>query len=376
MRRARYQQGTITRKERKGGPDVWVFRYIQDGVRKSVILGTVEQLTKSAASKAAERWRIVANPDNPVVRGMSFGGLLDLYEKDELPLLEWPTQKGYRSYIRNYIRVKWADYAIGDVKTFAVERWLNGLADLAPKSKGHIKTVMQSLFNCAMRWEFIPVTQNPMVLVRIPGVSKRKKKPRVLTVGQFWDLYGKIEHEETKLISLLAISLGLSVSEACGLKWGDIDLPSKSLFIQRKAVQGHVGKTKTETRFAELPMDDQLSEMVATYKLGRRLRGDENWVFPAPRNPGKPVTGWNLQQLYLRPAAIAAGLGDGLGFHSLRHTYSSMLRNLGVDVKVQQELMRHADARTTMNIYTQSIGEAQRAAQSLVTRSLMTGRVN
>ena len=88
------------------------------------------------------------------------------------------------------------------------------------------------------------------------------------------------------------------------------------------------------------------------------------------------MTGWNLQQLYLRPAAIAAGLGEGIGFHTLRHSFSSMLHSLGVEVKIQQELMRHADARTTMNIYTQSIGEAQRIAQSLVTRSLMTGRVN
>jgi hypothetical protein len=31
---------------------------------------------------------------------------------------------------------------------------------------------------------------------------------------------------------------------------------------------------------------------------------------------------------------------------------SSMLRQLGVDVKVRPELLRHADVRTTMNIYT------------------------
>jgi site-specific recombinase XerD len=32
-----------------------------------------------------------------------------------------------------------------------------------------------------------------------------------------------------------------------------------------------------------------------------------------------------------------------------------MLRPLGVDLKVQQELLRHADIRTTMNIYTQAV---------------------
>ena len=37
-------------------------------------------------------------------------------------------------------------------------------------------------------------------------------------------------------------------------------------------------------------------------------------------------------------------------WHTFRHTYSCMLRQLGVDLKVQQELLRHADVRTTMNV--------------------------
>jgi hypothetical protein len=34
-----------------------------------------------------------------------------------------------------------------------------------------------------------------------------------------------------------------------------------------------------------------------------------------------------------------------------------MLRQLGVDLNVQQELLRHADLRTTMNVYTQAVSE-------------------
>jgi len=43
-----------------------------------------------------------------------------------------------------------------------------------------------------------------------------------------------------------------------------------------------------------------------------------------------------------------------------------MLRANGADVKVQQELLRHADIQTTMNIYTQAVSEAKRAANSKV----------
>ena len=45
-----------------------------------------------------------------------------------------------------------------------------------------------------------------------------------------------------------------------------------------------------------------------------------------------------------------------------------MLRQLGVDLKVQQELLRHADVRTTMNVYTLAVSEQKRAAHSSVVR--------
>ena len=48
-----------------------------------------------------------------------------------------------------------------------------------------------------------------------------------------------------------------------------------------------------------------------------------------------------------------------------------MLRQLGVDLKVQQELLRHADIRTTMNVYTQAVSEQKRAAHSKVVQMVL-----
>ena len=52
-----------------------------------------------------------------------------------------------------------------------------------------------------------------------------------------------------------------------------------------------------------------------------------------------------------------------------------MLRQLGVDVKVQQELLRHADIRTTMNVYTQAVSEQKRTAHSSVVRVVLPVKV-
>jgi integrase len=64
---------------------------------------------------------------------------------------------------------------------------------------------------------------------------------------------------------------------------------------------------------------------------------------------------WRVYQ----KAAKAAGIG-GLGTHSLRHTYRSWLDSVGTPVGAQQKLMRHADIRTTMNVY----GHANSTRQS------------
>jgi site-specific recombinase XerD len=73
----------------------------------------------------------------------------------------------------------------------------------------------------------------------------------------------------------------------------------------------------------------------------------------------------------IKPAAKAAELGEGIGWHTFRHTYSCMLRQLGVDLKVQQELLRHADIRTTLNVYTQAVSEQKRSAHSSVVRMVL-----
>ena len=62
---------------------------------------------------------------------------------------------------------------------------------------------------------------------------------------------------------------------------------------------------------------------------------------------------------------------ERLGWHSFRHTYSTLLNEYCTDVKVQQELLRHADIRTTMNIYTTAVPERLRRANRKVVRLLL-----
>ena len=52
-KRERYQQGSLTIESRSSGPDVWVYRWRQSGVRRKQLLGNVKELTKTQAQKKA-----------------------------------------------------------------------------------------------------------------------------------------------------------------------------------------------------------------------------------------------------------------------------------------------------------------------------------
>jgi len=65
-----------------------------------------------------------------------------------------------------------------------------------------------------------------------------------------------------------------------------------------------------------------------------------------------------------------------IGWHTFRRTFSTLLRDNGEDIKVQQELMRHADIRTTMNLYTQAIFEQKRQAQGRIVEMALPAEAN
>ena len=53
---------------------------------------------------------------------------------------------------------------------------------------------------------------------------------------------------------------------------------------------------------------------------------------------------------------------EAIGWHSFRHSLATNLRSMGVDVRVAQELLRHAKSRVTMDFYTQAVSADKRLA--------------
>src|SRR6266568_6444729 len=102
---------------------------------------------------------------------------------------------------------------------------------------------------------------------------------------------------------------------------------------------------------------------------GFRGAGHPHWVFASPYKDVQ-VPYWALTDL-VKPAATRAGITKRVGWHTFRHSYSTLLRANGTDVKVQSELLRHSNIGTTLNLYTQAVSDQKRAAHGQVVGQLL-----
>ena len=83
-----------------------------------------------------------------------------------------------------------------------------------------------------------------------------------------------------------------------------------------------------------------------------------------------PTAGCSAGEGY--PAgALRAGITKRIGWHTFRHTYSTTLIANGENVKVVQELMRHANSRCTLDVYSQARVTAKREAQQRIVEMVL-----
>ena len=85
----------------------------------------------------------------------------------------------------------------------------------------------------------------------------------------------------------------------------------------------------------------------------------------------QPYWSGTLNHWHLKPAVKAAAIQGRIGWHTFRHTYATLLKANGEDVKTVQELLRHANSLVTMNLYAQAVTQEKRQAQSRLVSMLL-----
>ncbi len=369
---SRIQEGSLLRLKRKTGPDAWVFRWYDEsnGERKyrKTVIGTVDRLpTRHAAEGAILAFRRNINSELRVPETVS--DLITHYRKNELV----PERKAFATiqatgiYLKRHVETNWGSKRLQEIRTVEVEKWLHSL-NYAPGTRSKIRNIMSALFNHAMRHEWID--RNPITKVRTS--SKRLRETDVLTPAEFAALIPELELREKAMV-MLAGSTGLRRSELVALTWSDIDIELMQVNVRRSCVRNHFGDTKTEASRKPVPLHPSVAKTLAVWRAETPYPADGDFVFPSKRLHGKkPVSPDMVLKKIIRPALDRAGIKDKvIGWHSFRHSLATNLRAAGVDLKTAQELLRHANSRITLEVYTRAISSTKREANDRVMQMML-----
>jgi integrase len=120
---------------------------------------------------------------------------------------------------------------------------------------------------------------------------------------------------------------------------------------------------KTAASVRTIPIPDVALRLLTEWKRRATHRADAELVFSTAS--GKPISPNNVLRRSIWPACQAAGL-QRVTWLTFRRTYSSWAHDKGVPAKVIAQVMGHTKVDTTMNVYTQVLDGAARAAADRV----------
>ena len=367
------QDGSVTVERRKRGPDVWCFRWREAGadghrIHRRIVLGTAEELKNIASARkmvTGLRSEININDVRTRRESITLADLSRHFQQRELadrnPRIAYSTKKAYAGYLEKWIEPRWGEYSLLEIRAVEVESWLKSL-NRAPGTRCKIRNVMSLLFNHGRRHDLCD--RNPIEWVR--QSAKRRTAPDILTTNEVQGLLANLRFRERTLV-LLAVTTGLRRSELFALKWKDVDFQGKQICVTRSIVQNVIGVCKTESSQKPVPAHDDLMKALREWRGQTPYKSSESWVFASPANQGRrPYHAQQIMQRHILPIARKLGIAKRIGWHTFRHTYSTLLRSTGAELKIMQELLRHSTIRVTLDTYTQAVTTEKRNAQEAV----------
>ena len=225
-----------------------------------------------------------------------------------------------------------------------VSGWVQNLIDegLAPATVRYAHRVLSLGLMAAVRdGRLVRNVAEGVPLPRVVAIPKR-----FLTHDQVQALADACPPYGT-LIRVLAYT-GLRWGEVIALTAGRVDLRRRRIEVVDAITEVHgrvvVGTTKTHQR-RSVPIPRFLADALANHIAGRK---PDDLLFTAPE--GGVLRNTNFRPRFFDPAAEKAGL-PGLTPHELRHTAASLAIAAGANVKAVQQMLGHASAAMTLDIY-------------------------
>jgi site-specific recombinase XerD len=190
----------------------------------------------------------------------------------------------------------------------------------------------------ALKFFFKITLDKPEVIARVCPVTIARKLPEVLSLDEAKRFMSCPMHPKFKAALAVAYGSGLRVSEVVSLKVSDIDSERMILRVEQ-------GKGSRD-RYALLSpaLVDHLRDWWCfANREGQMFQG--SWLFPG-LNPIDHMTARHLSRV-CKQTAKAADIEKNVSMHTLRHSFATHLLEAGVDIRVIQVLLGHAQLNTT-----------------------------
>lgn len=260
--------------------------------------------------------------------------------EDELRLRKYSpkTVGAYVSCVASYLKAKQNNFEVVDVDF--IKRHILSKIDAGASSQTTNQHLQAINFFC---WNVLKFRGK----IDVRFAKTPSKLPIVLSRAEIEKILSVISNEKHNLMIALAYSGGLRVSEIINLKVKDICLAELTIHI--KDAKG------SKDRITLLP--EKLIGNIEKLIAGKNLN---DYVFASER--GGKLTERTAQKVF-ENALVKAGIKKEATFHSLRHSFATHLLENGVDVRYVQELLGHANIRTTQ-IYTKVTNPALRKIRS------------
>lgn len=268
---------------------------------------------------------------------------MDVYLKkleDELRLRNYSpkTVKSYICCVAEYLRFKGSNFDKVDIDF--IKQFLLTKVDEGKSSQTTNQSLQAINFFC---WNVLKYRNK----IDIKFAKTTSKLPIVLSRDEIQLILNNISNEKHFLMVTLAYAGGLRVSEITNLKVKDVNIDE--LIIHIKGAKGN------KDRITVFP--EKLKNKIEKFIGGKN---SNDFVFASER--GGKLTERTAQKVF-ENALKKSGIKKEATFHSLRHSFATHLLENGVDVRYVQELLGHANIRTTQ-IYTKVTNPALRKIKS------------
>ncbi len=214
----------------------------------------------------------------------------------------------------------------------------------APRTVHRIMAYLSKLFSLAVRDGLIPA--NPTANVERPRVLPRPN--RVLESSEAAQLLDP--QDRTDCLIVVAMLTGLRRSEILRLEWSHVTRTTLTVPARKNAASVKTVPLAPEA-YAALNAQPRRSNYVFTAESGLPL---------SPRNFTRDV----------HERLIKLGFPPDMRPQDLRGSFGTLLIQGGTDLKTVQELMRHASAKTTMDMYLRTRTPVKTAAVTRLSRHL------